>query len=201
MAFVSGGYLPSSRYGQEENGIIAIADWYTTFCSILGIDPTDESAMEAGLPPVDGLNMWPLISGSNLTSPRTELIVDNSTLIVNDYKYIQDDIVNYATWTSELFPNSSSILHPIDGTFLDCRLKACLFDIANDTSEHINLIDENKDIARDMKQRLTELRQTFYTNNQSAMDICDDSNITIPCCCWMAKNKYDNFYGPYQVPI
>eukprot|EP01084_Bolivina_argentea_P124455 220529_1 len=202
VAFVSGGYLPSSRYGEIENGLIVIADWYTTFCSILGIDITDENAIKAGLPAVDGLNMWPLISGQNLTSPRTEMIVDNNTLVMGSYKYITDDVVNYATWTSELFPNSSSILHPIDGTFLNCR-RGCLFDLKNDTSEHLNIIDlneETKQIAQNMNKRLMELRETFYTNNQSAVDVCS-SNVTIPCCCWIAKNKYDKFYGPYQVPV
>ena len=33
----------------------------------------DRRAAAAGLPPVDGLDVWPLISGANATSPRTEI--------------------------------------------------------------------------------------------------------------------------------
>ena len=46
---------------------------YTTFCGLAGVDPTDERAAAAGLPPVDGHDLWPLISGANATSPRTEV--------------------------------------------------------------------------------------------------------------------------------
>jgi hypothetical protein len=33
---------------------IALADWYTTFAALAGVDPTDHSAATAGLPPIDG---------------------------------------------------------------------------------------------------------------------------------------------------
>ncbi len=66
-AFASGGFIPET---QKVNGYMHIADWYSTFCALAGVDPTDESAAKAKLPPIDSLNMWPLISGENLTSPR-----------------------------------------------------------------------------------------------------------------------------------
>lgn len=46
-----------------------------------GVDPHDDLAAASHLPPVDGLDMWPLISGVNSTSPRYELPVDDDTLI------------------------------------------------------------------------------------------------------------------------
>lgn len=72
-AFVSGGYLPADRRGQKEEGLITAWDWYATFCHIAGVDPTDERAARAGLPPIDSHNVWPLVSGANLTSPRTAI--------------------------------------------------------------------------------------------------------------------------------
>merc|ERR1719242_2183068 len=62
-AFVNGGWLPDERRGKKENGLMHIADWYTTFCAMLEIDETDHMAAAVGLPAVDGLDMWPLISG------------------------------------------------------------------------------------------------------------------------------------------
>ena len=56
--------------GQKTDGYIHIADWYATFCNLAGVDPTDERAAEAKLPPINSLNMWPMISGQNMTSPR-----------------------------------------------------------------------------------------------------------------------------------
>lgn len=180
-----------------------IADWYTTFCEMFGISVVDDVANAAGLPAVDGLNMWPLISGQNATSPRTELIVDHTTLIMGDYKLIVDEWVHFATWTGEVFPNSSSVLHPPDAHFLRCKGDGCLFDVVGDIGEHDNVIRLNvgkRQIAKMMKERLDELRLTFYTNNQTAVDTCN-SSIDIPCSCYMAKHKYHNFYGPYQVAV
>ena len=180
--------------------MIHIADWYTTFCRMLGIAIEDERASAAGLPAVDGLDMWPMISGSNLTSPRRELIVDHNTLIMGRYKLMVDEWINFATWTGELFPNASSVLHPPDGHFLRCKGDGCLFDLVGDIGEHENMVHLNEDkrqIAKEMKRRLGELRGTFYTNNQTAVDSCN-SSVTIPCCCWTAKHKYQGFYGPYM---
>ena len=64
-SFITGGYLPESRRGQIENGAIHIADWYATFCELNGINPKDERAEKAGLPPIDSMNVWDLIIGKN----------------------------------------------------------------------------------------------------------------------------------------
>ena len=36
-------------------------------------DVADARAAGAGLPPVDSLNVWPMLAGENATSPRTEV--------------------------------------------------------------------------------------------------------------------------------
>lgn len=74
-SFVAGGLLPAHRRGQVLTGsrsYIHIADWSTTFLTLAGVaDPAyDARAHAAGLPPMDGLDVWPLVSGANLTSPR-----------------------------------------------------------------------------------------------------------------------------------
>jgi hypothetical protein len=72
-AFVSGGYLPPAVRGSVLEALIGIEDWYRTFCGLAGVDPTDERAAAAGLPPVEGYDLWPLLSGLNTTAPRTEV--------------------------------------------------------------------------------------------------------------------------------
>ena len=69
-AFASGGLIPASRRGTKEEGLTAVWDWYATFCGLAGVDPHDERAEKAGLPPIDSLDLWPLLSGANTTSPR-----------------------------------------------------------------------------------------------------------------------------------
>ena len=47
------------------------------FCGLAGVAAEDDSATDAfdgsPLPKVDSLDMWPMLSGQNLTSPRTEI--------------------------------------------------------------------------------------------------------------------------------
>lgn len=45
--------------------MIHIADWYSTFCYLAGVDPNDTEAEKYGLPPIDSLNVWDIISGNN----------------------------------------------------------------------------------------------------------------------------------------
>ena len=47
--------------GKTHAGLIAIADWHVTLCSLAGVDAT---AGEPGAPsPLDGVDAWPWISG------------------------------------------------------------------------------------------------------------------------------------------
>ena len=68
--FVSGGFLNATsssrgRVGTKLDGLVALADWYSTFAFLAGIvDPTDHAAAAAGLPPIDSLNLWPYLSGA-----------------------------------------------------------------------------------------------------------------------------------------
>lgn len=194
--FVTGGYLPSNRYGQIENGMVHIADWYRTFCEMNGIDATDYKAQKAGLPAIDGLNIWDLIRGANMTSPRTEIPIDDHVLIQNDYKLIVNTTVDYAGWSGLIFPNSSSVQYPVENVRLNCR-NGCLFDVVSDMTEHQNVIEGNEQIAHKMYERLEELKKGYYRNDEQGVDLCPEG-VNMSCGCWWAKHKYNGFFGPYQ---
>lgn len=91
-AFVGGGFLPKSARGTKVDGAIAIADWYGTLAGLAGVDPTDHSAAASGLPPIDSVDVWPLVIGENTTSPRYELLVDENCLIQGDLKIIRGKV-------------------------------------------------------------------------------------------------------------
>ena len=75
-AFATGGFLPAEVRGSKLEGLMHIVDWYRTLTQgIAGLDPTDHWAASSGLPPIDSLDMWPMLSGSNLTSPRESILV------------------------------------------------------------------------------------------------------------------------------
>lgn len=79
-AFVSGGLIQAKApkmVGKKLDGFTHAADWYATFCSLAGVDPFDHRAALANLPPVDGLDLWPYLSGAVETSPRKEVFADS----------------------------------------------------------------------------------------------------------------------------
>ena len=73
--------------GQKTTGYIHLADWYATFCAIAGVDPTDERAAKAKLPPIDSLNMWRLISGETTESPQKDVPISLDALS-GEYKIL-----------------------------------------------------------------------------------------------------------------
>ena len=195
-SFVSGGYLPHHRRGQKEYGMIHIADWYTTFTEMIGVDPTDHTAAEHGLPPIDGFNVWPLISGQNSTSPRTQIPITDHVLIDGDYKLMKGISPKYAVWTGPRFPNGSSVNGKIGGTKMDCT-NGCLFNVASDWTEHENIADQFPEIVTKMTSDLNDLKKGFYSNEEKGVDSCP-SGIGVECACWMAVNRWKGFFGPFQ---
>ena len=45
---------------------------------LAGVDPIDDRAAKANLPPIDSLSVWPLISGQNSSSPRMDIPISNN---------------------------------------------------------------------------------------------------------------------------
>ena len=136
-AFASGGLIPAARRGAVEEGLIEIADWFTTFCGLAGVPADDPVAEKAGLPAVDGLDMWPLISGAAPTSPRPYILLGASddsdkagntiitgVLRADGYKLLVGKIAN-AFWTGPIFPNASG--WPTNS--IDCGTEGCLFNV------------------------------------------------------------------------
>eukprot|EP01047_Picozoa_sp_COSAG01_P032905 COSAG01_NODE_2398_length_7765_cov_29.002087_4_plen_141_part_00 len=57
--------------------VCGIISGYATFCALAGVDKTDTRAALAKLPPVDGLDLWPYLTGASKSSPRTEVFADS----------------------------------------------------------------------------------------------------------------------------
>eukprot|EP01084_Bolivina_argentea_P042850 78986_1 len=79
VGLISGGYLPGYKKGKSINGTIHIADFYSTLCHIVGLNPEDKRAEAAGLPPIDSINMWPYLISNDTsnTSPRTQFVTSS----------------------------------------------------------------------------------------------------------------------------
>lgn len=184
-AFVSGGYLPEEMRGQRTDGYIHIADWYATLCGLAGVDPTDDAAAKAKLPPIDSLDVWPLISGMNATSPRTDIPISHNMLISGDYKIITGD-VDYSAWTGPQFPNTTTTSKQVHIT-AHCG-DGCLFNVKHDPYEYDNLASSMPDILAQMQKKLQKYQQTYFNPDRGSGS---------PEACKTALNKYGGFWGPF----
>eukprot|EP00037_Helgoeca_nana_P013108 m.120372 g.120372 ORF g.120372 m.120372 type:complete len:457 (-) comp21838_c0_seq6:19-1389(-) len=104
-AFVSGGLLPMSVRGTVLNEMIHVCDWYRTFGVLAGVLPssgTIRGASGSGVPTVDGLDMWPLVSGANGTSPRTGFPLSQFAIRVGNYKFVNGSVHDHETWNGKV---------------------------------------------------------------------------------------------------
>ena len=83
-----------------------VQDWYHTLAGLAGVDATDHAAASAGLPPIDSLDMWPLVSGAVKTSPREDILVNENLLVSGDWKYVRPNTnMIEASWGWLAYPN------------------------------------------------------------------------------------------------
>jgi arylsulfatase I/J len=186
--FVNGGLLPAARRGVVSEDFVAIEDWYTTFCSLAGVDPSDKSGVAAGLPDYDGYDLWPYFSGANATGPRSEIWLgsgkpgdsDNSanpmvqSYIRSDgWKIIYGSVIEDA-WTGPFYPNAST--NWCDTCPYDCGTidaPTCLFNVFKDPTEHNNAYKANPDIVTKMAARLKELEKGIFAPDRGSPDSTD----------------------------
>jgi arylsulfatase B len=197
-SFVSGGFLPAKRRGQEESRYVHIADWYTTFCALAGVDAHDERAAKVGLPAVDGVDQWPVIAGMTEQPARTEIYISKYALIQDRFK-----IITGADLGSVVPGGKPGRWVPMAGYWpgwpaaeaeanfaTKWRLcdPACLYDIHADPNEYNDLFRHNRSLAWDMIRRLNQLNEGFFGPDRGQDD---------PTACDTFLDKFHGFYGPF----
>ena len=178
-AWASGGLIPATQRGRKETGLLAAWDFFATFCGLAGVDPTDHRAAAAGLPPVDSVDLWPLLSGANLSSPRAELALGSAglvspwdgaaavqRLISPPYKLLIGDL-GENIWQSPVYPNASTSWP--DNPF-SCGDVGCLFDISLDPYEYHDIAREQPDVAARLRARIAELQLAVYDPQRGGDD-------------------------------
>ena len=74
LSFLAGGWLPTAA-PRTLASMLSIADWYGTFAKLAGIDDyRDQRAAQHGLPAVESIDVWPLLTGDR-THARDELLL------------------------------------------------------------------------------------------------------------------------------
>ena len=154
-AFASGGVLPEKVRGTKLEGFIHIADWYPTFSLMAGLDPGDSGP---GKFPVDGVDVWPLLSGDTNQTSHDEIILgfnythsnpDQGAIIVGNHKLIvgnQKDGCDSLMHSPQDYPCSKGSELP------DCN-PYCLYDIIADPTEKNDLYASQPDLAKQLLDR------------------------------------------------
>lgn len=205
-AFASGGFIPESQRGTAADKYVHIADWYSTFCHLAGVDVHDERADVADLPAVDSINQWPLWSSNNVhNASRTEIHISEKTLIQGQY--------NLLTGGFEMFEprlTHGLDLVPMDGYWdgygvvsdistltkmRNCR-RGCLFDIRLDPYEQVDLAEAHPkqygSVRDQMMARLAELNRDIFRPDRGSPDP--------EACAQVERNG--GFWGPWvDLPI
>ena len=109
IAFANGGFPPEAVKGTTSKAFIHIVDWYTTFCKLAGVFPSDSGP---GKFPVDGLDVWPILTGESSTTAHEEIVlgydfVTSGAIIAGDYKLIVNQTYHQCDdlmWTSLDYP-------------------------------------------------------------------------------------------------
>ena len=137
-------YSPDKMRGQSSDGFIHIADWYPTFCKLAGVDGSDSGK---GKFPVDGLDVWPIITGENTSTPHEEIVLGyeyggSGAIIAGNYKLISGKQQS-TMWDPLHFP----CVNGKEGGNCD---PYCLYDIVKDPYEYTDLSKSETTILSEM---------------------------------------------------
>jgi len=192
--WASGGFIPASQRGTKKTRLTVQGDWYATYCALAGVDPTDEKAAKANLPPIDSLNMWPYLSGQVDASPRKEVALGDHTLrvthvtglIQGEWKLLIGPI-DQNGWTGPVYPNITTNWN--SGLSIErCGAQGCLFNIYDDPTEHQEISAQHPEIQQQLRERIREIQQTVFSPARGTVD---------PRACEAAINTYKGFWGPW----
>eukprot|EP01043_Picozoa_sp_COSAG02_P052342 COSAG02_NODE_5622_length_4175_cov_13.084642_3_plen_207_part_00 len=189
-------------------GYVTLVRRYATWAALGGItDLYDSVAAAAGLPQVDSYNMWPMLSGSNGTSPRSEIVIGShiggdeaggtttvvAALIRPPWKLIigegPGDILDMAGWAGEQSPNTSATVEWRNLTQRCGRTAqtGCLYDILADPHEIRNVAMENAEKWNELHTAVQKLNATVYSPERGGHD---------GTACNQALEN-GNFWGPF----
>lgn len=176
-SFASGGLIPVARRGTTLNAYIHVADWLPTFCHLAGVDSTDTRAAAAGLPALDGVNIWPQVSGANLSDAHTELPLSSQALLDTQTGYkIMVGKQRYNMWSpSHGWPPDYDCVDRARDAPLECGTPTtvgskwgCLFNVHADPSERVDLASHPSSAAT-----LKEMQARFLAMTKDVWHNCD----------------------------
>ena len=200
-AFASGGLIPREMIGESVTGFIHIADWYTTFCELAGVDPSDSGT---GKFPVDGVNVWPLIMGIEKTTTNKEFVLgfnftydygkkaNQGAIIVGENKLIvgpQGPGCDSVMWSPIDYPCSQG------KNDTDCD-PYCVYNVVKDPEERNNLAKEQPDLLKTLLDRYNEYSKEPRDMQDQGYHSAEDVPMFHEACKYM--NEHGGYWQPWE---
>lgn len=197
-SFVHSPLLPPHSAGTVAHGVVSIADWYSTFCFLAGV-PSEDQAGEVdghespapfgnGTFPVDSVNLWPWLSGTNKTAPREELLLGKAAggaLIGKGGWKVIFGQQNPDWWYGSYSPNCTGG----DGAHANNCDDGCLFHIESDAGEHVNLKNDYPLIFARLRDKLESAEAVVKSGTD---DMFGDG-----AACKAMETTWRGFFGPF----
>jgi leishmanolysin-like peptidase len=190
FAMVVSPLLPQAKQGTSSRTLLAIYDWYPTFCRLAGI--TDEYCVSehdqlAEVAPLDGVNAWELLirgdggdddggqerppsCWANRGGPRANEVLlgvglgKEGALRQGDMKIIVGK-PGMDGWSAQ-YPGSTEARSPGENNDSLCTGEVpCLFNITNDPTEENNLAHAMPELTEALAQRYKELAAAMTVPN------------------------------------
>ena len=207
-AFVSGGFLPETRRGAVLRDVAThVADWYATFCAFAGVRPADEVAAAAGLPPVDGEDIWPTILGAGTPSRAYLPLSDDALLETSTGLKLVLGVQKFAGSIGPVFPNATSPRRDPELETRDCGT-GCLYDLSRGRArnssagdpEAVDFAEERPEDLRRLQGKLAALALGFWegADHDCGVDFVECAGVDVPCACHVAVVTYGGYFGPYR---
>ena len=194
IAFLSGGFLPTHVRGTTTNVLIHVSDWYPTFCHLAKMgDCTDPAyfVKDDAIHDIDGVNVWPMLTGENMTQPRALTPTSEVGII---------DVSNPQKWWKLITLAGQSVYYEKNQTThngtnicLDRRqpdppqpgrtdalvsgcpvcnaTQPCLFDILNDPNEEINQAEAFPHVVSVLQQSVLRFQQSYVTGRLTKYEL------------------------------
>ena len=203
VSFAAGGALPAAAQKQSFGQLMAIADIHATICDMGGADPSDARGEAAGIPPVDGVSLLPVLTGgpgSSATTRDTIPLALNvtmgalfgssgpaSALIYKDLKLILGDQHFYFP-ANKTFPTEDYSFVWDDAHKLSCGDTGCLFNLTADPAEQHDLAASQPQALAAMQARLAKELAKQYERPTGKVDRLSFL---------LALERRKGFFGPY----
>jgi arylsulfatase A len=144
------GYIPS---GQVSNTLVSLMDWMPTLAGLAG----------APLPakPLDGIDIWPVLSGQQVDLPRDPLLCFNDLeLQAARSGAWKLHVARFNTWMFSPIPVEGRMSLPLPNPEL--------YNVVSDVGENHDRADRNPGIAAGLRASMDRQMQTFPPGIQEA---------------------------------